>query len=388
MIRRRCPACKLTVPAPPDRMRAHPDVVNSDAHMKKRRRLLVRLVTVVCAIVGAVLALTLTRRGVLFLSVPNPGEALCVLRTDPGPGRWTAEFRTEKPIDGFHVGVRLNERGQRVRMWLSGDYSASVTLSPRRRATRFTWGRSVPPGAFTLTVEQDAEHSGALVVVADRDPGVTGHQVFSRGLVLFVGMAGVLTWATRRRSDSRLHACSVHAFRALGLAMVCLFAYLLLHEGGHALGAAAFGRFDLSRSDFFGFHGAPHSGIDSSVHVQPWQRAIESFAGPVLPTLVGMAIFLAWRSRRGRRFRQRSVNADLFVTGICTMLLLPFAVVVPAYIMGLVSDGDWRGFIDNVPRPHALVFAILICATIACIGFLWRLVPHCLALLREKTRTS
>jgi hypothetical protein len=355
----------------------------------KRNRLLARLFVAAFGIAGAVLALTLTRQGVLFLSVPDSDEVFCVLETKPGPGRWTAEFQTESPTRGFHVLVRPNEPGQRVRLRLSGGLAASADLAPGRGTTRFTWGAGeIPPGVFTLTVEQDAGSGGALVAIADRDLGVTGWQVLSRGVVLLAAIAGALTWLTRRRPDSGLHGRSAHAFRALALGLACILTYLLLHEGGHALAAAAFGRFDLSRSDFFGLHGAPHSGIDSSVHVQSWQRAIESFAGPAFPTLVGMALFLVWRSRRGRRLRERSVNADLFATGICAMLLLPFAVVVPAYVLGLASDGDWRGFIENVPGPPALVYALLVCATLVSIGFLWRLVPHFVMLFRRKTKAT
>jgi hypothetical protein len=344
--------------------------------------------TVVGAVLAAALAFTLVRSGVVFLSMPDPGEALCVLETDEGAGRWSAQFRIEEPIEQLHVAVRPKGWGGAVLISLaSSDYTCLDRFRQRGKAC-FTCGGEVPPGTFTLTVEQEAGHGGAVVAVAERPFGWTGWQILSLGLLCAAAISGALSWFTRRRPDTRLYAVSTHAFRALAIAIVCIAAYLLLHEGGHALAAAAFGRFDLSRSDFLGIHGTPHSGLNWEVPVRPWQRAIESFAGPALPTLVGMALFLAWRSRWGRHVRERSANVDLLATGVCTVLVLPFAVTVPAYMAGLVSDGDWRGFINNVPGPRALIYAVLACATAVCVGMLCRLVPHVRTLLRGRAKKS
>ncbi len=354
----------------------------------RRTGLTARLIVLAGGLIGAGIALALTRPGVVFLGVPDPEKALCVLETEEGAGSWTASFTTEKTIERFHVAVRLNRRGQGLRMSLSSqDYTCLVRFQQQASA-RFSCGLDIPPGTFTLVVEQDSGHQGAVVVVSERPIGVTGWQVLSRGLVVLVAVSGALAWFTRRHPGSRRHALSTYTFRSLAVALACVFAYLLLHEGGHALAAAAFGRYDFSRSDFWGIHGSPHSGIKPGTSVEPWQRAIECFGGPTLPTLAGGVLFFLWRSRRGRQLREHSHNVDLFATGICTMLLFPFALAVPAYVSGLVSDSDWRGFIDNVPGPVGLVYAILLWLTVASIAMLWKLVPHIRALLRSKVRAS
>ncbi len=65
---------------------------------------------------------------------------------------------------------------------------------------------------------------------------------------------------------------------------------------------------------------------------------------------------------------------NLYSSAIVGMSIFPFVAVLGC-LFGLISDGDWRGFIENVPGPLWLVKA-LVCGVLLVNGFiLWRVVP-------------
>jgi hypothetical protein len=70
------------------------------------------------------------------------------------------------------------------------------------------------------------------------------------------------------------------------------------------------------------------------------------------------------------------------------MLILPFTLVVPVQMLGFASDGDWRGFIDNVPGPGWLVYTALTGIVVASTPMLWKTAARAYRLLREERRAA
>ncbi len=302
-------------------------------------------------------------------------DALCILDLHPGDPNVTVPFTTFKTLEQFFVVMRPKSRGELLSLIITGedDFLCSVTLS---KSTRFSFTPDkIPPGTYKAVLKQQAGNQGGRVVISDRHIGVTGWQILSRALVAFLVISGLWAAAARKSNNRRRHATSLLMFQSLLLACTLIFLYLLFHEGGHALGSSLFGRYNFNRSDFWGIHSSPHSAINASVQVKPWQRAIESFAGPMLPTFIGWALFLLWRSRPGRRIRYRRTMLNLYLSAIVAMLVLP-SVVMPGYILGLITDGDWRGFIENVPAPLWLVNTLLSIVLLINTFILWRIVPE------------
>ena len=243
------------------------------------------------------------------------------------------------------------------------------------RTMRFQCGHDIPPGDYTVVLEQEVGNGGGRVAIGDNPVGITGWQIWSRALVGLVLLSCLWAWRTRKSNNRKHRMTSAYFFHMFFLALILIFLYLLFHEGGHALGAAFTGRFDSGRSDFWGIHGNPHSGIKPGVSVEPWQRAIESFSGPALPTLIGWALFLLWLSPFVKRARETRHLLNLYLSAIVAMLVLPF-IAVAGCLLGIISDGDWRGFIENVPGPLWLVRTLLWAALLANAFILWRVVPE------------
>jgi hypothetical protein len=128
-----------------------------------------------------------------------------------------------------------------------------------------------------------------------------------------------------------------------------MIAYPLVHETGHAIVLAQFGRFDVHETDFIGLWGTPHAGRTPGPSLGPWGEAVMSMAGPMLPNLVGYLMFGLWLIFR--RWFARSSARDVFWSGITAcMLVAQIFAFVP--MTGLVSDGDYDGYISNIPIPH------------------------------------
>jgi len=302
-------------------------------------------------------------------------NALCVLELPAGAPSASASFTTPQTIDQLHVGVRAGKGRQRISLSVSG--SEGLMCSATTDATRFSWTRAIPPGTYEVTLRQEAGGHGALVVVAAEKPVyVTGWQIWCRAYLGLLVLSAIGACVGRRSRSAKTRARSLHVFQIVLLGFLALFLYLLFHEGGHALGEIAFGRFDLARSDFWGIHGTPHSGGTSGPPLAPWQQAIISGGGPLLPTFVGWGLFVLWSSRFGRKARNARPVVNLYFSAVVAMLVLPF-VATAGCLLGIVrDDGDWNGFVGNVPGPPWLVRAILWGTVVVSAFILWRVAPE------------
>ncbi len=300
--------------------------------------------------------------------------ALCVLRLQPGVSDITASFTTPRAIGRFHVGVRPGARRERLSVSITGP--AGLICRVNTEATHFSCGLDIPADSFTATLKQETGYHGGLVVISDKDPqGRTGWQIWSRSCVGLLVASGVWAMVSRRSRDLRRRVVSVGVFQHLLLAFVLMFAYLLFHEGGHGLAELCFGRYDWATSDFWGIHGTPHAGGKAGPALEPWQQALISGGGPLLPTLAGWALFAVWSSGLGRNLRHRRPLLDLYGCATIGILVFPF-VAVGGYLLGMLSDSDWIGFITHVPGPLWLVKAIAWGILVVNGFILWRVLPE------------
>lgn len=300
--------------------------------------------------------------------------ALCVLELPAGSPSASASFTTSQTVDELHVGVRPGAYHERLSVSISG--SEGPICSVTTESTLFSFGREIPPGTYTLTLGQETGNHGALVAIADRKPtGVTGWQILSRSLLGLVVVSGVWAFIARRSKNLRQRAASSYTFQMFLLCFGGIFLYLLLHEGGHALGEILFGRYDFARSDFWGIHGYPHSGGTSGPPLEAWQQAVISGGGPLFPTLIGWGLFLLWTSSIGRKLRSTRPIVSLYFSAIVAGSVFPF-VAVAGDLLGIVNDGELHGFIANAPGPLWLVKALLWGVLLVNAIILWRVVPE------------
>lgn len=337
---------------------------------------------IVCGLAGGAATIWLTRVGTVFGF--SEKSALCVLKLQPGHRSASASFTTDHRVHRFHVGVKPGARDEQLTLSINGG-EMSYFKGVISKDFRFCCGLDVPPGDFTVALRQQSGSRGGMVVIGENTVGITGNQVFMWSMLGLFSLSAVYALAGRRSGNPRRRIGSAFIFQKFLLAVLLLFLYLLFHEGGHALAAAVFGRFDWAGSDFFGLHGSPHVSLTSYKVEIPWQRATISLAGPMLPTLVGWLLFLFWRSRRIREWRSGRAVENLFFTAIVAMLVFPF-VIVPGFMLGLISDGDWRGFIENIPGPHWFIYSLLSIAFIICIAILWRVVPELIRCWRARVK--
>jgi hypothetical protein len=332
-----------------------------------------KILGVSMAILGGALTLWMVRTSSVW--AVGEEDALCVLELQGGSSNVAEPITTSETLEQFFVMARLKVRGERLSLKITGEegFFCSVVIT---KSMRFSFRPDkIPPATYKAVLQQETGSQGGRVVIAERQVGLTGWQIWSRAFVGLLVFSGVLAGVARKSRNRRWRATSSFMFRTLLLAFILLFIYLLFHEGGHALGAGLFGRYDWTRSDFWGIHGTPHSGIKPGTQVEPWQRAIESFAGPMFPTLMGWAVFLLWRSRLGKRMRSSRPMLNLYLTAIVAISVFPFVAVLGCLI-GLVSDGDWRGFIENVPGPLWLVKSLILAVVLVNGFILWRIVPE------------
>jgi hypothetical protein len=215
-----------------------------------------------------------------------------------------------------------------------------------------------------------------VALATERPVYITGWQIWSRTYLGLLVLSGLWAALARKSANAKRRAASLYLFQILLLGFALIFLYLLFHEGGHALGEIAFGCYDFARSDFWGIHGTPHSGRAPGPPLEPWQQAVISGAGPLFPTFAGWALFLLWRSRRGRNVRKARPLVSLYSSAVIAMLVFPL-IVVAGFLLGVIrGDGDWHGFITNVPGPLWLVKGLLWGVLLANAVILWRVVPE------------
>jgi hypothetical protein len=310
-------------------------------------------------------------------------KALCVVELPAGTHSVRASFTTSQPLGQLEVGLRPGRKREFFTLSVSGKHG--LMCSATAEATRYAWSGEFPPGTYEVTASQPPGNHGALVVVAAEKPAyLTGWQILSRAYVGVLTLSAVGMVIARRAKNPRVRAASLHLFQILMLGFVVVFLYLLFHEGGHALGELIFGRYDFSRSDFWGIHGTPHSAGKPGPPLDAWQHAFISGAGPFLPTLAGWALFLLWSSRFGRNLRNVRPAFNLYFSAVVAMLVFPF-VAVAGCLVGILSDGDWQGFIRNVPGPLWLIRGLLWGILLGNAVILWRVVPELWRTWKEQT---
>ena len=205
-------------------------------------------------------------------------------------------------------------------------------------------------------------------------------------VTLLLGAAGVSYVYALRRSGGDRHAPGVLKARyVLGcvlFAFIMMIAYPLIHETGHAIVLAHFGRFDLHETDFIGLWGTPHAGRTPGPSLGPWGEAIMSIGGPMLPNLVGCLMFGIWLTFR--RWFARSSARDVFWSGITAcMLFAQIFAFVP--MLGLVQDGDYNGYIGNIPIPHWQANGLLLLFSVINAAIVLVVVKHLVRTYLRKT---
>ncbi len=310
--------------------------------------------------------------------ISDEKDALCILKLPEGEASASAMFTTTQPVERFFVVARPRARNEQLALSITRDKGILVRVTINR-STRFSCGHSADifPATYTAVLSQEIGTHGGSVVIADHrdEVGITGWQIWSRALLGLVLISGVWAWVARSSRNLRHRAVSSLLFQRLLLVFILIFLYLLFHEGGHSLGEAAFGRYDFARSDFWGIHGSPHSGGKPGPVLDPWQQAVISGGGPMFPNLVGWALFLIWLSPFGKRIRTGRPIINIYFSAIVAMLVFPF-VAVAGCLLGIISDGDWRGFIENVPGPLWLVKTLLWAVLLVNAVILWHVIPE------------
>jgi hypothetical protein len=303
-------------------------------------------------------------------------SALCVLELQAGQQAASASFTTSKGAGQFHVSARPGARRERLALSFSGSsresFNGDVT-----EFERFGLGNADRPGTWTVTLRQKTGNGGGIVIISGEKPAPpTGlwWPIWPHGFLILLALSGAWASIARKSQNLRLRMQTVLTFQIFLLAFVVVFTYLLFHEGGHALGEIAFGRFDFARADFWGIHGRPHSGGTSGPQLEPWQRALITSGGPMLPIFAGWALFLFWRSRIGRNSRSRRPIVNLYLSAVIAMLVLP--IVLAGCLLGVISDHETQAAISIMPGPSWLGKSLLWGVVLVSAVILWRVVPE------------
>jgi hypothetical protein len=346
------------------------------------------LLATAAAIFGAVLSFQATTSGTVWKASREDllrYPSLCTLELPSGQASASASFTTSRTVERFCVSVRPEARRESLLVEISGRQGILARVSAVQ-SIGFQCGSQIPPGNYTATLSQEAGTHGGLVVIAETEPptGITAWQIWSWALLGALLLSGVWALLARKSADTRQCAMSAYTFQMLLLCFLMIFLYLFLHEGGHALGEIAFGRHDFARSDFWGIHGSPHSAGKGGLALTPWKQAVISGGGPLTPVLTGWILFLFWRSRAVRSWFQTRPLLDLYFSAL--IVLTSFSCIVfPGYLLGITSDGDWRGFIGHVPGPLWFVKTLLWCVVAGSAFVLWRVLPVLWRVWRTKS---
>ena len=261
------------------------------------------------ALIAAVVCGVASGAAVLFMLRPGRVSHLryrnVVVRDEPHSGVWEEQFEIDRTARRFVVRTGLRGAAEDLRLDLektNGGYQILGYWPIPEGVARFLCGRDVR-GLYTVRV-REAGVVGTYSVEIGVDAGVTPWQMFLIVLTSLFALTGVVSaWLGHRfrgEAGSGQAAAWRLAFLASGVALFVLFVYLLLHEGGHALASIAFDNFDISRSDFFGLRGSPHSGVRGAGGLAGWQKAVQSIAGPLLPIVTGYILYAAWITRWGK----------------------------------------------------------------------------------------
>ncbi len=320
------------------------------------------------------------------MGMPDAFVQHTVTRIAPSSQTQDVPFTVAEPLRCLHVHCRLQGSAADLRIGINGSNGLGLlaNLPVRPGDTRFRCGDGLPAGGYVLHVtEQDL--TGSYAVEIGPGPGVTTWQK-ALGLLALVWLLGGIWYlhgAHRVQSGGAVRGLSRAraVFIAASLLGFVLLAYVLAHEGGHALAAAVFGAFDGARSDFFGLGGSPHSGLRRDVQLLAWQAAVVSISGPLLPTLVGWVLFAVGRSARGRAIRSARPILDLFWSFTTAgMLIGQLGCIVP--VLGLGYDGDYSGLTDNIGIERWVINGVLLVLAGVNAYLLSRVLPRLLVLRR------
>jgi len=283
---------------------------------------------------------------------PTPQSAIRVIPFELTDFRPTLAFRLATDLRGPGVAVGVNDAdGQPLcnAQWFSGK---------DRRVFGFRPPDGFAAGRYELhVVENQALGRYAVDVPPERPKGFGMSRFFALMGTWLLVIAGLFVRSrilARRGHAQPQSAVLKRVVQWILAAVVVGTAYVLAHEGGHALALAAFGLgVDFRRSDFLGLHGQPGvmGMIASREHLAAWQNATIAMAGPGLPTLLGYLLFALWISGPGRRLRSKWRLADEIWSGLVGVFLFAHLGMILA-ATGLVSDGDYSGFIRNVGQAH------------------------------------
>ncbi len=277
----------------------------------------------------------------------------------------------------FEVAMQPRSRQDAFALSITGTNRLVCRVTVTGGYSRFGCGRDIPPGNYEVMVRQQSGNQGVVAVIAGERPVfVSGWQIWSRAYLGLLLLSAAWAAVARKSTNSQRRLAGIGAFQLLLLGFVAVGLYLLLHEGGHSLGEILFGRYDFGRSDFWGIHGTPHSGGRGGPPLASWQQAVISGAGPLLPSFGGWALFLFWKAKLGQNLRRARPLMDLYSCAIVALLVFPGFIVTPATLSGLIpGDGDWNGFINNVPGPLWLIKTLWWSTVIVSAFVLWRVVP-------------
>ncbi len=335
------------------------------------RRLLIIAIAVLC---GALSFWAVHRN--LASEIKNLAHnALCVVELKEGNASVSVSFTTSQTVEQFHVGVCPQASHERLSVFLDGgdlfSYKGTTT-----KPERFTCGRNIPGGTYRVTLRQVTGTHGGIVVIADKAPaptGVTGWQILSRSYVGLVVLSGLWAFVYRKSNNQWQRAISIVVFQNIVLGFIVIFVYLLFHEGGHALGEIAFGRYDFAQSDFWGIHGHPHSGGIGGPALEPWQQGIITGGGLIMPTVAGWALFVLWRVCIRR---SRNPMVSLYFLATIGTSVFPYIITAGGSLLGVISDGHFDGFVACIPGPQWLIKTLPWGFLLVCILILWHIVPE------------
>ena len=322
--------------------------------------------------------------------MPKPLFRTTIDRTSSSTRVWEDRFRIEHSIPRLYVNTFSNVSGSRLNVDLEGEAGLWLLrdFPINKGHASFSCGGELPPGEYLIRVHE-ANVVGNYLIEVGSISAVTWWQRLLLVLAssVIVGAVLCLTHLFRRKAGPASPAVQMGRAILLRMSIVlcAIFIYLLLHEGAHALASTCFGSFDWSRADFFGLTGAPHSGIRPDVDLKAWQTAIQSIVGPLLPILVGWVLFVAWRSARGKRIRSNRVVSDYFFSfTVCVQLISSLGLLIP--MAGLRRDGDYAGFIGNVPIASWQANTILLLIVVISVAMLVPVSRHLIELRQPRSK--
>ncbi len=303
-------------------------------------------------------------------------EAVC---TRPSSRTIDRDFELDRESPEFTISVRSRTEKTSFLVQLrdgSGKMLAQMSFLPQyNNSFPFSVNGGFKPGSYRFRIVEQGVVGSYSVSLARGRSDSSPRQLLMVTLALAVS-AGSYGYALRRSGGDRRAPGVLKARYVLGcmlFAFTMLIAYPLIHETGHALVLAYYGRFYLEGTDFIGLHGTPHVSRTAGPSLGVWGEAVMSMAGPMLPNLVGYLMFGTWLIFR--RWFARTSATDVFWSGItaCMLFAQVFAFVP---MTGLVSDGDYSGYISNIPIPHWQANGLLLLFSVINAAIILAIIKH------------